>query len=254
MQSHITFSIVTVCLNAADTIMMTMRSVMEQTYRNYEYIIWDGQSKDGTLELVRQYEKNELIRIFSEPDTGLYNAMNKAIDHCQGDYILFLNSGDTLADVMVLEDVAKVISSDQVKAELYFGDVLRKTSQGNILETYRGRNIVFRLLLAGRMPCHQSMLTGIDLMRKYRFDESYFITADYNFLMKCKRYGHTIRHIDRTVSCFDCTQGISAQQSNLEEMRRQDDRSMKELYPGLYYLMKPVKKVVRWLKNKGLDK
>ena len=254
MQKDIKFSVVTVCLNAADTILTTMRSVMEQTYLNYEYIIWDGQSEDETPEIIRQNTKSELIRVFSEPDTGLYNAMNKAIDHCRGDYILFLNSGDTLADPTVLADVADRIAADGKRAELYFGDVIRKTDKGDVLETYRGKDVVFRLLLAGRMPCHQSIFTDTDLMRKYRFDESYSITADYNFLMKCQRYGHFIRHIDRTVSCFDCTKGISAQRSNLEVMRRQDDRSMKELYPGWYFIMKPVKKIVRWLKKRKLNK
>jgi hypothetical protein len=95
------------------------------------------------------------------------------------------------------------------------------------------------------MPCHQSIFTNLVLMKEYRFNEDYHITADYNFLMRCRRNKKNLQYVDRTVSCFDCTQGISSQEDNLEEMRRQDDRGMKELYPCWYCLLKPIKAVVR---------
>lgn len=254
LRKKIKFSIVTVCLNAESTILETMNSVMEQTYPDYEYVIWDGESKDHTLEIIKEYAEAENIFIFSKKDSGLYNAMNQAIKKCNGDYILFLNSGDTFADESVLADVADLIQKDDSKADIYFGNVLRKREDKTVLETYHGRDIVLRLLLAGRMPCHQSIFTKREVMQKYGFDEKYSITADYNFLMKCRRYGHPIKYMDRVVSCFDCTQGISAANSNLEEMRRQDDASMKELYSGWYYLLKPIKKIGRWLKNYFLRK
>ena len=86
-------------------------------------------------------------------------------------------------------------------------------------------------------------------MKEYGFDESYSITADYNFLMKCRRYHKKIQYIDRIISRFDCIQGISSEIDNLEKMRQQDDRSMKELYPGWYYILKPIKAVGRRIKN-----
>lgn len=248
-QQKIKFSIVTVCLNAESTILETMNSVKKQIYSNYEYVIWDGLSEDRTVEVIQENAGADNILFFSKKDSGLYNAMNQALEKCNGDYVLFLNSGDTFADERVLSDVADLIEQDNLKADIYFGNVLRKREKKTVLEKYHGRDIVLRLLLAGHMPCHQSIFTKLEVMQKYCFDERYSITADYNFLMKCRRYKHPIKYIDRVISCFDCTQGISATSSNLEEMRRQDDESMKELYPGWYYLLKPVKKVGRWLKN-----
>lgn len=249
MERQVKFSIVTVCLNAEETIEATMRSVLTQTYQNYEYIIWDGKSTDSTLERAARYESRGHVRIYSEKDSGLYNAMNCATALCSGDYILFLNSGDMLADENVLQDMADEIDKDHAEADLYFGSVIRKRDGGEELETYRGRGIVFRLLLAGRMPCHQSIFTRQSVMRAYGFDESYSITADYHFLMRCTKDQKRICHVDRVISRFDCTQGISSQVSNLAEMRRQDDRSMKELYPVWYYVLKPVKAAVRFLKT-----
>lgn len=248
-QHQIKFSIITVCLNAEDTIGETIDSVNAQMYSDYEYIIWDGVSKDHTLDIVEEHVEKGKTAIFSEKDNGLYNAMNKAVHKCSGDYVLFLNSGDTFADVQVLSDVASRIEKDRVKADIYFGNVFRKREDKTELEKYHGKKIVLRLLLVGRMPCHQSMFTRLEVMKKYGFDESYSITADYNFLMKCHRKQHSIRYIDRAISCFDCTAGISAQDDNLEEMRQQDDRSMKELYPIWFYLLKPVKKAGRWVKD-----
>lgn len=86
-------------------------------------------------------------------------------------------------------------------------------------------------------------------MKKYGFDESYSITADYNFLMKCRKNKHTIYYFDRVISCFDCTAGISSLDDNLEEMRKQDDRSMKEIYPMWFYVLRPVKWIGRKLKD-----
>lgn len=248
-QHQIKFSIITVCLNAEDTIQETIVSVNAQIYPNYEYIIWDGASKDHTMDIVVKFAEKGRTEIFSEKDNGLYNAMNKAVHKCSGDYILFLNSGDTFADEQVLSDVAARIEKDKVKADIYFGNVFRKRADKTELEKYRGKKVVLRLLLAGRMPCHQSMFTRLEIMKEYGFDESYSITADYNFLMKCYRKRHSIHYIDRAISCFDCTAGISSQDNNLEEMRRQDDRSMKELYPIWFYLLKPIKKAGRWVKD-----
>lgn len=243
------FSIVTVCLNAESTILETIRSVKRQIYPNYEYVVWDGASTDHTLEIIRENAGADNIFVFSKEDSGLYNAMNQAMKECSGDYILFLNSGDVFADERVLSDVADLIEKDGSKADIYFGNVLRKREDKTVLETYHGKEVVLRLLLAGRMPCHQSIFTRRKVMLRYGFDERYSITADYNFLMKCRKYKHPIMYMDRVISCFDCTQGISAANSNLEEMRRQDDASMRELYPFWYYVLKPVKRVVRCLKN-----
>ena len=156
MEEKIKYSIVTVCYQAADTIEKTMASVMSQTYRNYEYIIIDGLSTDGTVQKIKQRIKNSQLKndvvFVSERDSGLYNAMNKGIKRCTGDYVLFLNSGDFFYDDHVLEYVADIIGSRKDISDIYYGDVVRMYADHKKIERYPGKNIILKLLLMGRMP------------------------------------------------------------------------------------------------------
>lgn len=263
MVGRMKISVVTVCLNAADTIAKTMESVLSQTYADREYVIIDGQSTDGTLEVIREKENScknsSMVKVFSEKDGGLYQAMNKAIDVCTGDYILFLNSGDAFLSCKVLEEVADRIteinrnkindSHPNGAVELAYGNVMRVYEDGVRLEKYPGKHTVFKLLMMGKMPCHQVIFTRADIMRKYRFDESYRICADFDFLVRCMRGHVRMYYIDTDVSKVDCVMGISSQTTNLERMRAEDDRSIKENYPFCYVLMRPVKWVVRKMRG-----
>lgn len=244
-------SVITVCLNTEDTIAETIESVLCQTYENVEYIIMDGCSTDKTLEIIRRYEEQPKMRVFSGKDSGLYNAMNKGIDINSGDYILFLNSGDVFADKEALSKVmAEIEITDTKEPELIYGNVIRTYADGCKLEKYPGRHIVFKLLMMGRMPCHQSMLTRADIMRKYRFDESYKICADFDFLTRCLREHVQMQYVDVTVSKVDSVEGISSQAANLNLMRAEDDRSIRENYPLMYYAMWLPKKIIRHGKDK----
>ncbi|GFI45533.1 PGL/p-HBAD biosynthesis glycosyltransferase [Lachnospiraceae bacterium] len=251
MEEKIKYSIVTVCYQAADTIEKTMASVMSQTYRNYEYIIIDGLSTDGTVQKIKQRIKNSQLKndvvFVSERDSGLYNAMNKGIKRCTGDYVLFLNSGDFFYDDHVLEYVADIIGSRKDISDIYYGDVVRMYADHKKIERYPGKNIILKLLLMGRMPCHQSMFVNTQVMRYYGFDESFSITADYNFLMRCRKGKHPMGYLPLIVSCSDAVAGVSSQQENILLMWKQDDRSLKENFPVWYYLLVPIKFVKRRL-------
>lgn len=240
-------SVVTVCLNAADTIEKTLLSVLSQTYEYIEYIVMDGQSGDGTLDILKKYENDSRVRIFSGKDTGLYNAMNKGIDACSGDYVIFLNSGDVLADNHVLKNVVNEMQNSlQVcRGELFYGNVIRSYERETKLEKYPGKYVVFRLLMMGKMPCHQGIFTGIDTMRKYRFDESYKICADFDFLIRCLRGHVRMSYVDVNVSIVDCVNGISSQGMNLDQMRAEDDRSIRYNYPLFFWMMCIPKKIIR---------
>lgn len=163
---EIKISVVTVCLNTANTIKETVNSVLEQSYGNLEYVIVDGMSTDGTLEIIREYERSCGVKVISDKDSGLYNAMNKGIDLCSGDYILFLNSGDILADKHVVENAAAQICgrvADQadegsVLPDLVYGNVIKIYEDKTVTEKYPGKYTVFKLLMMGRMPCHQGIL------------------------------------------------------------------------------------------------
>ncbi len=241
-------SVVTVCLNAVLTIEKTIQSVICQDYKDMEYIIIDGQSVDGTLEVIRKYKSINGVKIITEKDTGLYNAMNKGIDVCSGDYVVFLNSGDVLIDSEVLSKIAGQIEEKTINgktAGLVYGNVIKIYECGSRMEKYPGRYTVFKLLMMGKMPCHQAIFTKLDVLRKYRFDESYKICADFDFLLRCLHDRIRMEYIDVDVSKVDCVMGISSQKANLDRMRAEDDRSIKRYYPVCYLLMWPVKRVVR---------
>lgn len=250
-------SIVTVCLNSVDTIAKTIESVLNQTYENLEYVIVDGVSTDGTLDVIKEYESNTKLKIFSEKDNGLYCAMNKGIDLCTGSYILFLNSGDVLNNKTVLADAARQmleektmtkVGKGEILPAIFYGNVVRVYEGEQIVEKYAGKHVVFRLLMMGRMPCHQSIFASKQLMQEYRFDESYRICADFDFLVRCLHNHISMRHLDMIVSVVDCVMGISSQSDNLNRMRAEDDKSILKNYPIMYYLMWLPKKVIRCFK------
>ncbi len=260
MEQTIRFSVVTVCFNAASTIEKTMDSVLRQSYPAYEFIIMDGGSADATTALIERYLERvraesgnpdgtleTAVRFTSEPDRGLYHAMNKAIGQCSGDYIIFMNSGDTFFDERSLENSAETIAKEDRQADIYYGDVLRLYTEGKVLEQYPGKHAVMKLLLMGRMPCHQSMFVKTDIMKHYGFDEDYRITADYNFLVKCKKNGCSMQHLPLTVSISECEEGISSRKENLDRMRAEDDRSLRAYYPVWYWILRPIKFLKRKL-------
>lgn len=237
-------TIVTVCLNAEKTIELTMQSILKQTYKKIEYLIIDGKSNDRTLDIIDKYLDDSRIKLLSEKDNGLYNAMNKAIDLCSGEYIIFINSGDVFCDDEVLEDMVPHLRSD-----LVYGNVIRKTRNGNRLEKYHGKYRIMSLLLMGRMMSHQCLFTRVDIMRQYKFDEQFKICADYDFIVRAKKNKCSLKYIDRNVCIMDNIEGISAQIKNYEIMREEDDRSLRNNYMFMYYLIKIPKGFVRCVRR-----
>lgn len=233
-------TIVTVCYNAEKTIEKTIESVISQDYEDVEYLIIDGKSTDGTLEIIERYKDISYIRILSEKDSGLYNAMNKGTKMATGEYILFLNSGDCFCDSQVLRDI-----SSELETDIVYGNVIRRKYEGEILEKYPGKYRVMWLLLQGKMMSHQVIFTKTEIMKKYGFDEDYKITADYNFLVRAKKKGCSMHYVDRNVSVVENIEGISSQNDNVDIMRAEDDRSLREYFPIWYYILKPVKYVER---------
>lgn len=236
-------SVVTVCLNSADTIRDTIESVINQKNIDLEYIIMDGKSTDGTLEIIEEYAGKSYIKFISEKDSGLYNAMNKALSFCSGDYVIFLNSGDTFLRDDVLARVGEAANE-----ELIYGNVLRVFGAEELLEKYSGKYCVWKLLLMGKMPCHQGIFTRTDRMKQLAFDEQYRICADFDFLVRCQKEKVTMQYVDIDISRVDCTNGISSQHSNLNKMRIEDDRSMRSHFPCIYWTLCLPKMIARRIK------
>ena len=239
-------SVVTVCYNCEDTIEKTILSVVKQTYSSIEYIIVDGLSSDRTVDVVRKHLKDKRIIFISEPDDGLYDAMNKAIDIASGDYIIFMNSGDIFASETVLSDIIEALDGNN---ELVYGNVIRLKHGGRVLEKYGNRYTPMFLLLQGRMICHQSIFTRCDIMKEYRFNTDFSITADYDFLTRVIQNKRKMKYVDITVSIVDNEEGISSTISNMDIMREQDDKSLKENFPMWYYAMVLPKGFIRGIRR-----
>ena len=237
-------SVVTVCFNAQDTIRQTIESVIAQEDCHMEYLIQDGDSRDETIKIIKEYQETYPIKLVSESDNGLYDAMNRAAARATGEYVIFLNSGDVFCGSSVLKGI-----ESQLRGDIVIGNVIRLNEKGKIREGYGGKNMIFRLLLSGRMPCHQVMFSKRELLLELPFDLTYSICADFDFVVRCFKRKCSMYYVDVDVSEVDCVNGISSQKDNLWEMRRQDDRSLKENFPVWYYIIKLPKGIVRCLKR-----
>lgn len=203
---NIKFSIITVCLNAKTVIRPTIESVLQQDYGNFEYIIVDGVSTDGTLEIIREYAQRDLrIQWCSEPDNGVFNAMNKGIKRAAGEYLLFLNAGDEFHDSKVLSRAAKMAEG----ADILIGNLAFKTENGLDVRVYSAGRKLSENLRKGENVCHQVIFASRECV-KDGFDERFTTCADYDWLCRQVNAGKKVIHLGIVVVDFD-THGITFQ-------------------------------------------
>lgn len=175
------FSIITVTWNAADVIAPTIQSVQRQTSSDYEMLIIDGASTDDTLAIVRQASIAGL-RIFSEPDNGLYDAMNKGIAQARGRYLIFLNAGDRFADATVLARIAMLTADNP---GVIYGQTQLVDADGNVVgkrHLTAPKKLTANSFLNGMVVCHQAFAARRDLVPEY--DLRYKFSADYDWCIK----------------------------------------------------------------------
>lgn len=177
-------SIITVCLNAKDTIEKTFLSVLNQTCKNWELIVIDGKSTDGTVDIIEKYNDN-IAYFVSEKDSGVYNAMNKGIRAASGDFLLFLNANDTLHSTDVLEKVAEALTQNP-EVKYLFGDVHYISEDGSQSKIEKYNNVKNDLYFVNRNICHQVIFYHKSLFEKLgEYPECYKIYADWDFNTKC---------------------------------------------------------------------
>ncbi|MDE6285219.1 MAG: glycosyltransferase [Bacilli bacterium] len=164
-------TVITVCFNAVNSIEETMLSVLNQTYDNIEYIIIDGGSTDGTVDKIKKYS-NRLSFWISEPDQGIYDAMNKSFKWASGDYLLFLNAGDTFYNNVVIDNITKACNGSQI----IYGDVMMHFTD-NHSAIYNGKFNKFKLTF--RNICHQSIFYPQMVYKNFQFDLNYKFLADW---------------------------------------------------------------------------
>ena len=177
-------TIVTVVKNDASGIKKTIDSVIEQDYGNIEYVIKDGGSADGTLEIIKDAASAyPFIRYVSSKDSGIYDAMNQAMRLVTGDYVNFLNSGDYFASSFVISRVA--LAAAESRAAALYGDIIYINEDGSEELRKYGKFCANRLyFLTGDCINHQALFVAAKLLRREHFDISYSICADREWMLR----------------------------------------------------------------------
>lgn len=214
--SPLKITIATVTYNAASLIETTIRSVEEQDYPYVEHLIIDGNSQDATLEAVHHYqERNSIaavpheVNCLSEPDDGLYDAMNKAIDMASGDYILFLNAGDRLHAPTTLSEMAALATGNDGRPAVIYGDTYIVDSEGRFLRRRRlspPARLTWRSFRHGMLVCHQAFLARTDLAKARPYDLRYRFSADFDWcigiMREAKRRRLTLKNAETVVADY----------------------------------------------------
>ena len=224
-------TVVTAVLNDAGHIEQTILSVISQTDIEIEYIIVDGGSKDGTLELIGKY-KDKISLLISEPDRGVYDAMNKGIKYSTGDFVYFLNSGDVLLNPSILSKIK--LEELKEKNAIIYGNVI--VAYGNIEALEKPRPFFnSKMKFKGIGICHQSMFFPGKLIRNEKYDLSYNIAADYDLAYRLWRKGTVFLYKDITIAKYDWGKGISSNPNKLLDVYRENARVCHQQLNPLYW-------------------
>ncbi len=193
------FSIVVVCLNSGDKLLSTVRSILDQEYGEYEIIIKDGGSDDGSLDWFINGESDKRIRIYQETDKGIYDAMNQAVAYAKGGYYLFLNTGDSFYNKNVLKEIAGEIEKNNYP-DIIYGNIYHK-----MLETVIYSSPEINDFTCYRnVPCHQTCFYSKAMFEARGYNTEYNVRADYEHFLYCfYEKKAVIKYVPVTVASYE---------------------------------------------------
>lgn len=217
------YSVITINFNNCEGLRKTIKSVVAQTCKNFEYIVIDGGSTDCSVSVIKEY--SERINYWvSEPDSGIYNAMNKGVAQAHGDYCIFMNSGDSFFNSKVLES----FSNYNMQEDLVIGNLV-SSRDGSILFAPPQREISLYYLYSGTIP-HQSSFIRTRLLRLYPYDENLRIVSDWKFFVEAVvMHNCSVRYINDYLALFDM-EGIST--TNPERMWKEKEQVLSSMFPS----------------------
>ncbi|MHC8947652.1 glycosyltransferase family 2 protein [Sphingobacterium hungaricum] len=191
-------SIITIVYNNAKDIEFTMASVLNQTYPVIEYIVIDGLSTDGTVDIIKKY-KNQLAVFTSEKDAGIYDAMNKGLKEATGDYVLFLNSGDALYDENTLDHVVKKGKN----ADIIYGETMlidENRQEIGLRRHAAPKEFTWKSFKYGMNICHQAIYIKREIAVPY--NENYKLSADIDWIIRCAKNAKTAVNVNELVARY----------------------------------------------------
>jgi glycosyltransferase involved in cell wall biosynthesis len=201
-------SIVTVTYNAEKVIEKTMNSIISQDYTNKEIIVIDGASKDQTIDICNKIANN--IDVFiSEKDSGIYDAMNKGLELATGDFLIFMNAGDSFFGTDTLTSAAKLMTE---KHTIYYGNALYFTE--NINEYIKQGGEFDKYRLAKTNLCHQTVFYPKLVYKSQKYNTEYSLFADWDYNMRCYKKSVAFKFINKEIAFYDYS-GVSITQRDL---------------------------------------
>lgn len=251
-------SVITITYNAAPVIRPTLESLNAQTFRNFEHLVIDGASKDDTVSIVKGMCPDSIVR--SEPDRGLYDAMNKGLRAAKGKYLLFLNAGDALHAPDTLQRYADAAylnrnntpnaDSRQRYADIIYGDTIVVDSARNFVKPRHlsvPERLTFRSFANGMLVCHQAFMVRRDLAPEY--DLHYRFSADYEWTIRCLKTADSDRNVNLHAVAIDyLSDGLT--DKNHRASLKERFRIMCRYYGTIPTLLRHIRFLLRHLKNK----
>ena len=212
------FSIITVTYNAAQTLEATVQSVISQTYHRVEYLIIDGVSTDGTLDIIHAYE-DKINKVVSEPDKGLYDAMNKGLALATGDYVCFLNAGDKFHEDDTLEKMVHALYAAPSLPDVVYGETQLVDAEGHFLRMRRlstPEHLHWKSFKQGMVVCHQAFFAKRSLAQPY--DLRYRFSADFDWCIRVMKQSTVLLNTHLTLIDY-LSEGLTTQnhQASLKE-------------------------------------
>lgn len=213
-----TLSIITVTYNAEQVLETTLQSVISQTYHHIEYILIDGASKDRTLAIAEKY-RDRIQLLISEPDRGLYDAMNKGIALATGEYVCFLNAGDSFHQDDTLQQMMQSIKGRELPDVLY-GETALVDGKGHFLRMRRlsaPEVLTWKSFRQGMLVCHQAFIARRTLMQPYNL--SYRYSADFDWCIRILKKAKTVHNTHLTLIDY-LDEGMTTQNRKASLMER----------------------------------
>jgi glycosyltransferase involved in cell wall biosynthesis len=193
-------SIITVSYNAVSVIEQTISSIVNLNFYDYEYIIVDGGSADGTIEVIKKHQ-DKISHWVSEPDKGIYDAMNKGANIAKGEYVIYINAGDKILDFNF-----NFLKSNKNK-DVFYGNILLENNKVIVPHDLK--------IIGYAMPfCHQAVIVKTQLMKEYRFNSNYKIAADFDLFQRLIKDKREFQYENITMAVFEGG-GVSSEMDRL---------------------------------------